>query len=292
MAVEAHQDESDHSLQTIIFTGVSGGGKTTALRAVEDLGFYCVDNLPLPLLGGLGELVSRMPGVDRLGLVIDARRPEYIDSYETATATLRRLGHSVELVFLDARDDVLLRRFSQTRRRHPLAHADVVAGLAEERRLLAPLAAHATTSMDTSELTLHQLKKLIQDRYQQRVGLVVNVLSFGFRYGIPSYADLLFDVRFLTNPFFVEHLRPLSGRDSAVAEYVLSNKDATDFLDHTHRLFSFLLPRYQAEGKAYLTIAIGCTGGRHRSVALTEALGKRFESEERPVNIQHRDIDR
>jgi len=279
-------------LRAVIFTGVSGGGKTTALRAVEDLGFYCVDNLPLPLLGDLVDLMGQTPEVGRVGLVVDARLPQYIEGYAIASMGLKQSGHTVEVVYLDAGNDVLVRRFSQTRRRHPLSATDVRAGLEEERRLLSTLRAHATVCIDTSEMTVHQLKKVIQSRYEQDGSqLVVTLLSFGFRYGLPSHADLVLDVRFLDNPFFVDGLRPLTGRDSAVAEYVLRTDDAKEFLDRAEDMMRFLLPRYAAEGKVYLTVAIGCTGGQHRSVAISEELNRRLNNE--PLtNVRHRDIDR
>jgi len=278
------------SLRTIIFTGVSGGGKTTALRAVEDLGFYCVDNLPLPLLGDFVETMKAEPHIDRAALVIDARLRNYIEGYALAHLALTSSGHVVEVVYLDARDDVLVRRFSQTRRRHPLGGDDLIAGLREERKLLAPLRAQATTCIDTSDLTVHQLKELIQDRYLQTGSqLVLSLLSFGFRHGLPSHADLVFDVRFLPNPFFVDEMRHLTGLQPDVAQYVFQGKEGPEFLDRVEGLMKFLLPRYQAEGKVYLTAAIGCTGGKHRSVAVAEALGKRL-SQGWAVRVRHRDV--
>ena len=278
-------------LRTIVFTGTSGGGKTTALRAVEDLGFYCVDNLPLPLLTDFIELMEREGFVDRVGLVVDARLRQ-LDRWAVAVVSLRQRGHQVEVVYLDAADEVLLRRFSQTRRRHPLGGVDLRAGFAEERRLIEGLRAFATLSLDTSELTPHELKQLIQDRYEQ-IGqrLVVTLLSFGFRYGLPSHADLVFDVRFLQNPFFVEHLRGQTGLDEEVSRYVLEATSAGGFLERTEEMLRYLLPRYETEGKVYLTIGIGCTGGRHRSVALTEELARRLGGAY-PINVRHRDVER
>lgn len=279
-------------LTTIIFTGVSGAGKTTALRAVEDLGFYCVDNLPQPLLGAFIETMRQEPGVDHAALVADARLRHYIPGYAEAYVGLTARGHLLEVVYLDAADDELTRRFSQTRRRHPLSSDDLLAGLAEERRLLKPLRDLASVCIDSTELTVHQLKQLVQDRYQQGTsGLVVSLLSFGFRYGVPSHADLVLDVRFLPNPFFIEELQPLSGEDERVADYVLQQPDAVEFNERTVQLLEFLLPRYQAEGKAYLTIAVGCTGGRHRSVAIVEALARRLGAT-RAVRVRHRDVQR
>ncbi len=280
------------TLQTIIFTGVSGGGKTTALRAVEDLGYYCVDNLPLPLLGDFVETMKAEPTVDRTALVVDSRLRNYIEGYVLAYLALKSSGHILDLVYLDARDDVLIRRFSQSRRRHPLGGEDLTAGLAEERTLLASLRAQANTCIDTSSLTVHELKRVIQDRYADSESrLVVSFMSFGFRYGIPSHADLVLDMRFLPNPFFVDELRPQTGRDKAVSDYVLKAVDTGEFLKHAEEMLSFLFPRYESEGKVYLTVAIGCTGGRHRSVAVAEELASRF-GQDRAVQVRHRDVER
>lgn len=280
-------------LHCIIITGVSGAGKTTALHAVEDLGFYCVDNLPLPLLGDFLDTMKAEPSVDRVALVVDSRLRHSIDGYALASLALKSGGDRVEVVYLDAGDEVLIRRFSQTRRRHPLGGDDLRAGLDAERRLLAPLRAQAITCVDTSEMTVHQLKELIQDRYQgNEPGLVVSVLSFGFRYGLPSHADLVFDVRFLPNPYFVDAMRHQTGREHEVAQYVLQAEGTEELLSRVEGLLNYLLPRYEAEGKVYLTIAIGCTGGRHRSVAIAEELGRRLGSESWKVRTRHRDIER
>lgn len=279
-------------LRTIIFTGLSGGGKTTALRAVEDLGFYCVDNLPLPLINDFMDMMKDEPAVDRAALVVDARLRHYLEGYALTYSTLLASGNVLEVVYLDARDDVLVRRFSQTRRRHPLGGNDLLAGLREERELLAPLRAQASTCIDTSDLTVHELKAMIQDRYRG-VGspLAVSLVSFGFRHGLPSHADLVFDVRFLPNPFFVDEMRHQTGLDSPVADFVLTAPDAEQFVERASSLLEFLLPRYEQEGKVYMTIAIGCTGGHHRSVAVAEELGRRI-GQQRPVTMHHRDISR
>lgn len=283
-----HQDK----LRIVLVTGISGAGKTTALHALEDLGFFCVDNLPLPLLDDFIDTMKREPSVANVALVIDARLRSYTEGYAVAAMDHRAKGNLWDLIYVDARDDLLIRRFSQTRRRHPLNGADLLAGLEEERTLLAPLRAQASTCIDTSDLTVHQLKELVQDRYRtDESSLVVTVISFGFRYGLPAQADLVFDVRFLPNPYFVEELRPLSGKEAPVADYVLASEDAQTFIQHTESMLDFLVPRYQREGKVYLTVAIGCTGGRHRSVALTETLGKRL-AEDRRVHIRHRDLGR
>lgn len=279
-------------LRTLIITGLSGGGKTTALHAVEDLGFYCVDNLPLPLLVDFIKTMEEEPAVYRVALVVDARLKHSIDGYVEASMRLRSMGHILEVLFLDARDEVLMRRFSETRRPHPLEPRDLQRGLHEERRLLKPLRDQATSCIDTSELTVHQLKQVIQDRYTHDGNkLVVTLLSFGFRNGLPSMADLVFDVRFLPNPYFEGALRDRRGTDPAVSEYVMRSPDAHEFLSHTESLLKFMLPRVEREGKVYFTVALGCTGGHHRSVAIVEELGRRL-SAERSVNIRHRDLER
>ena len=280
-------------LLTLIITGLSGAGKTTALRAVEDLGFYCVDNLPFSLLGQFVDTMKAEPGVDRAALVVDARLRSSLSEYIQAFTALQARGDLLELVYLDARDEVLTQRFSQTRRRHPLGGDDLSAGITRERDLLAGLRDRATHCLDTSDLTVHQLKGVFQDRYalHDSVGLVVSFTSFGFRYGLPTHADLVFDVRFLQNPYFVEELRPLTGEDPRVANYVLGNEDAEQLMEHVEGMLAFLLPRYEAEGKVYLTVAIGCTGGQHRSVAIAEELARRV-GQGRAVMVRHRDAGR
>lgn len=280
------------ALRVVIFTGVSGGGKTTALRAVEDLGFYCVDNLPLPLVNGLMDLVLQEQGIRRVGLVVDARLPQYIAGYAQTAQELAQSGHVAEIVYLDAHDDVLVRRFSQTRRRHPLSDRDVPAGLTAERTLLAPLRAAATIHLDTSDFTPHELRDVIRGRYAEPgPQLVATLLSFGFRYGVPPQADLVLDARFIRNPYFVEGLRELTGRDAEVRRFVIEAPHAQEFVDRIEELLRFLIPRFEAEGKVYLTVAIGCTGGHHRSVALVEELAARLRAGH-TVAVRHRDVER
>lgn len=277
-------------LHIVIFTGLSGAGKTTALRAAEDAGYYCVDNLPLPLLGDFVEMMTAEPDLERAALVVDARLRNYIEGYALASLALKSSGLDVEVVFLDARDDILVRRFSQTRRRHPLGGEDLMVGLSEERRLLEPLRKQAAARIDTSDLTVHQLKELVKERYGgEETRLVLSLVSFGFRHGVPSYADMVLDVRFLPNPFFVDELRHGTGLDPEVASHVFEGGTAAQFAEKVEQLLRFLLPRYDEEGKAYLTVAIGCTGGRHRSVAMAEALARRLAGEW-PVRVRHRDM--
>lgn len=307
-------------MRIVVLTGMSGSGKSTAIRALEDAGYYTIDNLPIRLLDKLVELlVSSMGEVQKLALVVDARAasiPRAITATNTNTLPPSQItgewqkdfvlvpralelnrdaGHEVDLVFLDAADDVLERRYSETRRRHPLSpDGTVKAGIAAERDLLETLRMAATRVIDTSTMSVHELKREIAHLYSgagdQR--LSVSLVSFGFKHGVPPEADLVFDVRFLPNPHFVPELKPHTGIEEPVARYVLDRDETREFLKHIYSLLEFLLPKYQDEGKAYLTIAIGCTGGRHRSVALAREIGAWVEKSGRRVQVRHRDIER
>jgi RNase adapter protein RapZ len=279
-------------MRIVVVTGMSGAGKSTALRALEDLDYYCVDNLPLPLLSRFMELLSLAHEVEKAALVIDAREKEFLLEAPAAFAQLRAAGHSLEVLFLDSPDDVLVRRYQETRRRHPLAGDDLRGGIKKERQALQVLREESEAVVATGELTVHQLKGIIQERYGRVVGkLAVTLLSFGFKHGIPVEADMVLDVRFLPNPYFVEALSGSTGRDAQVAAFVMNNEDARQFLQHTRAMLEFALPRYEREGKAYLTVAVGCTGGRHRSVAVVEELAKLFDPDY-TVTIRHRDLER
>jgi UPF0042 nucleotide-binding protein len=274
----------------VVVTGVSGAGKSTALRALEDLGFYAVDNLPLPLVPALIELLASRSDIDRAALGIDARSSTFLVGVETLFADLRKAGHSVEVLFLEASDEILIRRFSETRRRHPLSDTDIRAGVAAERRTLASLRAEAQALVDTGALTVHVLRALIQERYGGGEGdLAVTMLSFGFKHGIPAEADMVLDVRFLPNPFFVPQLSALSGEDETVVRFVMDNPETKAFVDEAERLIRLSLQGFVREGKSYATVAIGCTGGRHRSVAIARELGRRLV-DEHAISIRHRDI--
>jgi UPF0042 nucleotide-binding protein len=283
--------------QVVILTGVSGSGKTTALRALEDAGFYCVDNLPIVFLEKLLELSGHTAGeISRIALVVDAREPRFLADAPRAIEEVRRKGNDVRVLFFDASDDSLVRRYSETRRRHPLAgeHGTVPDGIAAERRALADLQALSDEVIDTSALNVHELKRLVTGRFAggDDSGLGVTLISFGFRFGIPAHADMVLDVRFLPNPFFIPELKPHPGTDPRVAGFVLGQPDAKAFLDRLGELLGFLLPRYRSEGKSYLTLAVGCTGGKHRSVALAAALAERLEAAGQAVRLWHRDVDK
>jgi RNase adapter protein RapZ len=277
-------------LRLVVVTGVSGAGKSTALRALEDLGFYAVDNLPLPLVPSLIELLASRSDIDRAALGIDARSGTFLVGVETMFADLRRAGHSIEVLFLEASDEVLIRRFSETRRRHPLSDTDIRAGLAAERQTLAGLRREADALVDTGALTVHVLRALIQERYGRGEGdLAVTLLSFGFKHGIPAEADIVLDVRFLPNPFFVPHLSALSGEDESVVRFVMDDAETKAFVIEAERLIRLSLQGFVREGKSYATVAIGCTGGRHRSVAIAKELGRRL-GDAHAISIRHRDI--
>lgn len=279
-------------MRLVVVTGLSGAGKSTALRALEDLGFYSADNLPLPLLPKFIELLSSRADIDRAALVIDARGGDFLQDATSIFADIRRSGHVVEVLFLDASDEILIRRFSETRRKHPLSDTDIRAGLTAERQKLATLRQEANALVDTGALTVHVLRALIQERYGRSDGdLSVTLLSFGFKHGLPAEADVVLDVRFLPNPFFVPHLSALSGEDEAVARFVMDDPETKAFVDKAEELLRLSVQGFVHEGKSYATVAIGCTGGRHRSVAIVKELGRRL-GEQFSVSIRHRDISR
>jgi UPF0042 nucleotide-binding protein len=278
----------------LVVTGLSGSGKSTAIRALEDAGWFCIDNLPAPLLLKVTELGGTQ---NRLAFGIDAREGSYLAEAPQALDEARRAGHHVAVLYLESSDEVLTRRYSETRRRHPLADQGGVAeGIAKERALLQPLREHAEHVLDTSSMTVHELRRQVMARFSANPAgqLAVTVMSFGFKYGVPSNADLVFDVRFLPNPFFVPELKAFTGKEPRVAHYVLDRPDAWEFLDRVFELLAFLVPRYQKEGKTYLTVAIGCTGGKHRSVAVAQALTERLKDSPFAAGAQlwDRDIDK
>ena len=281
----------------VVITGLSGAGKSYAIKCFEDMGFFCVDNLPTTLIPTFADLVARADAKrGRVALGVDVREGEYLSHFLEALAELRTRGHTVEVLFLEASEEALVRRYRETRRRHPLApDGNVLDGIRAERKALSTVREVADRIVDTSALTVHQLKDFLVDAYvapKARPGLAVSLVSFGFKHGVPIDADLVFDVRFLPNPHFVEGLRPLDGRDARVREFVMKHAESRELLRRIADFLGFVLPAYQREGKAYLTIAVGCTGGRHRSVALVEELRSQIDALGFTPALVHRDIDR
>ncbi len=290
-------DSQTRMVQGVVITGMSGSGKSTALKAFEDLGYFCVDNLPIVLLPeflSLTEETSSMPF--RVALVMDVREGTFLDQFRSIFAQIRGDGYHLEVLFLDATDEVLIRRFSQTRRKHPLLpRGNVPEGIRAERNQLRGLREYADRILDTSDFNVHQLRQAIHTLYAPRERLdqlVIHIMSFGFKYGLPADANLVLDVRFLPNPYFEPALSQLCGQDSMVQDYVLDHQDTKEFLERTQGLLDYLIPRYESEGKSYLVLAVGCTGGRHRSVAIAEHLSKVFTRKGLEVIVTHRDMDR
>ncbi len=285
-----------NSTQLVIITGLSGAGKTEAIRCFEDLGYFCVDNLPPALIPKFAELCSHSEGkASRAALVSDVRGGRFFDSMQDALLDLERQGYSYEILFLEASDATLVRRFKETRRRHPLApDGDLVRAIGEERRRLEEIRGRAHRIIDTSNMTPRELRRLIEGACTDASGasLGVTVVSFGFKYGLPLDADMLFDVRFLPNPHYVEKLRHLTGMDGAVAEYVFRWPVTQRYTEKLFDMIEFLMPQFVAEGKSHLVIAIGCTGGQHRSVAIGEKLGEDLRELGYRVTVHHRDIHR
>ena len=280
----------------LIISGYSGSGKTTVLQTLEDMGYYTVDNLPVDLLPSFVHLVSTSgSGIARAAMVMDIRGGDSVISYPQVIRSLKDTGHDIRVVFLEASLDVLQKRFSETRRTHPLdPNLPLVEALSRERHLLEPLRNAADIHLDTTDLGYHDLRKLVGDRFGVTGGreqMLLSFVSFGFKNGLPKEADIVLDVRFLDNPFFVEELREKDGRDKEVRSFVENAEGANEFLDHLTSFLEFLLPKYLSEGRGYLTVAIGCTGGRHRSVAIVEKMSQYFkDSGPTRIQVRHRDL--
>jgi UPF0042 nucleotide-binding protein len=288
---------NNHSgVRVVVVTGLSGSGKSTAIKAFEDLDFFCVDNLPVVLLPDFLKLREESSeDLWHIALGMDIRERRFLESYPEIFNELRQRGTNLEILFLEATDEALHRRFSQTRRKHPLVGTGTVLDrIKDERDRLKDLKRMATRVIDTSNLNVHELKRMISRLYTiypQVETLNVNVLSFGFKYGVPAEADIIMDVRFLPNPFFIKELRDLNGTQKPVIRFVLQQEHTQIFLEKFTDLVNYLLPRYQEEGKNYLTIAVGCTGGKHRSVVITEQLKEQLAGLGYPVTAGHRDIE-
>ena len=281
-------------LRVVIITGLSGSGKSTALRALEDIGFFCVDNLPVVLLSKFLEIQSDpAKEISQVAMVMDLREQAFLEKYPRIFIRLKEKGFRIELLFFDAADETILRRFSETRRTHPLVPlGSIVDGIRLEREKLAPLRQMADRVIDTTSCNVHQLKDVVQRHFRSALArsLVIHVTSFGYRYGLPADADMVLDVRFLPNPHFVEEMRSCDGHDSRVRDYVLESEGGRTFVTKLFDLMAFLIPLYEKEGKSRFNIALGCTGGHHRSVVMANLLGAYFAEKGYPVHIAHRDI--
>jgi UPF0042 nucleotide-binding protein len=284
-------------LEVVIVSGLAGSGKSTAIHVLEDLGYYCIDNLPPVLIQQFLELCKHsLESITRVALGIDLRERQFFGAYPRVLDELQRAGHRAHILFLDAGDEVLIRRFSETRRPHPMAgDGPPIEGIQRERELLVGLRERADRILDTSALTVHQLRDELTRLYRDPLAgdqLTVVLVSFGYKFGVPTDSDMLLDSRFIANPYFIEELRAKTGTDPAVADFVRARPEAQEFMRRAEALLTFALPLYQREGKTYFTIAIGCTGGRHRSVALVEQLASALAGKGYRVQTRHRDMER
>jgi len=285
------------AFKVIIVSGLSGSGKSCAIKALEDMGYFCVDNLPTALIPKFVELCAHSDrGIQMAALGIDIREVEFFGNFTALCDELKAAGHDIEVLFLESSDEALVRRFSETRRPHPLSRGGpLVEAIRLERELMEEIKKKADRVLDTTNISVHQLRESVLKLYHPKTAgsrLTVSVLSFGFKYGAPYDADLVFDVRFLPNPNFVPELKELTGQDPKVREYVKGKEETQGFLARLSSLLDYLLPLYEKEGKSYLTIAVGCTGGRHRSVAVAESLKESLGSMGADILVRHRDIDK
>jgi UPF0042 nucleotide-binding protein len=288
------------TLDITVVTGMSGAGRSAAADVLEDLGFFVIDNLPPALIPKVAELGRGREGTSRFALVVDTRAGDFLPELEAALAELRETGARTRVLFLDASDEVLVRRFDATRRRHPVAESEshrVSDSIARERELLERIKEQADVVVDTSELNVHELRDRLRELFGDPVGaapsgLQISVVSFGYKHGLPLDVDLVFDCRFLPNPHWVESLRPLPGTDPKVRRYVMKQEETQAFLEELGRMFELLLPAYVREGKSYLSIGVGCTGGRHRSVVIAAEIARLLERLGFPARVHHRDLDR
>lgn len=282
-------------LPIAIITGLSGSGKSTVIKAMEDIGFFCLDNMPIVLLPKFFELrVSSSGEITKVAIVIDIRGGEFLREAPKIISELKEAGYSIEVLFLECSDEVLLRRYNETRRHHPLVKDEPIAiGIQRERDMLVDLKQQSDKVIDSSQYNVHQLKDVITQYFERAAAkrrITINLQSFGFKFGIPSTSDLVIDVRFLPNPYFIDEFKGRTGADQDVAEFVLNRRETRKFLSHFYRLIEYLLPLYEKEGKSYLTISIGCTGGKHRSVALVQEIRHYFDRKKCVVTDDHRDI--
>lgn len=284
-------------MRFVIVTGLSGAGKTQAVRSLEDLGYFCVDNLPPTLISKFADDCFRTEGnIDRVALVIDIRGGKFFDDLFQSLKEIKNNGYSYEILYLDASDEVLIKRYKESRRKHPLApQGRILKGIELERNRLKEVRNRADNIIDTTKLSNRELREKINSIYQREgqieTQIIVTVLSFGFKYGIPVDSDLVFDVRFLPNPFYIPELKAFSGNDRQVRDYVLGFEETNVFIDKLDDMLKYLIPNYLKEGKRQLIISIGCTGGRHRSVAIANEIYHKLKDDGYNTNIEHRDID-
>jgi UPF0042 nucleotide-binding protein len=279
----------------VIVTGLSGSGRSAALKAFEDMGYYCVDNLPLALLASFVEFAKGSDEAARSAIGIDIREKDFPERFPSRYTGLKAQGAAVELLFLDASDQALVRRFSETRRPHPLARGStpLLDGIRKERAALEEVKKLADRIIDTTDYTVHDLRQAVERQYAEGGAdrpMVITLITFGYKYGMPYDLDLMFDLRFLPNPHFVPELREFTGEDPRVRDFVIASAESAEFLDRLEEFLVFLLPRYRREGKSYLTIGFGCTGGRHRSVAVALTVAERLRRLGYDVNVKHREI--
>lgn len=279
----------------IVVTGLSGSGRSAALKDFEDIGFYCVDNLPLALLPAFLEFAGQSEEASRTAIGIDIREKGFTERFPSLFGELKARGIAIELIFLDSSDQALVRRFSETRRPHPLARGETPLreGIRKEREALGEVKKLADRTIDTTDYTVHDLRQVIERHYAEPDAgrpMVITLITFGYKFGVPFELDLLFDLRFLPNPHFVSDLRPLTGEDARIREYIMAGPEAGEFFIRLLGFLEYLLPRYRSEGKSYLTIGLGCTGGKHRSVALALLIAERLRERGYDVNVKHRDI--
>lgn len=284
-------------MRFIIITGISGAGKSMVAKYLEDAGFFCIDNLPPLLMPKISEIFRQSYGkMDKIAFVIDIRGGELLNDFFPGLEELKQAGHTYEILFMEASDRVVIKRYKETRRAHPLAQEGrLMRGIIEERRVLQKIKEKADYVIDTSNLTPRQLKEEIINiigENKNYTGLIINLISFGFKYSIPIECDLVFDVRFIPNPFYIESMKKLTGKNEAVRNYVLEMQETKVFLDKLNDMLEFLIPNYIKEGKSQLVIGIGCTGGRHRSVAIAESVFKTLQERQHRVVIEHRDIEK
>jgi RNase adapter protein RapZ len=289
--------DSQEPFPVLIITGLSGSGKSTALRALEDIGYFCIDNLPIHLVPKFLELRAQITQEDvKVAFGMDARTRGFVSNFLSFFKRLQKMGYQLHILFLEAGDDILIRRFSQTRRQHPLAENEpIVQAIQKERKELNSLRNHATRIIDTSNMTVHNLRLLVMEEYSQYPlsrRLNLHIISFGFKYGLPPEADIIMDVRFLPNPYFIKDLKELNGLEEPVQEFVLGREETREFLGRFIPLLDYLIPNYQKEGKTHLTVAVGCSGGHHRSVVIANTLEEHLQSFNLPLTTEHRDIAR